>query len=206
MTRLVTRVDLMRHGEPVGGRKYRGRTDDPLSEKGWAQMRAAVGDARPWQAIVSSTLSRCLEFAQELAARHALPLEPDPRLIELGFGSWEGHTPEELRREDPERLARFWDDPFSHGPPGGEPLAQFEQRVLEAWRELIARHGGRHVLIVAHAGVIRTIVAHVLGIPLKHIFRVQVPSAGLTRIEIERDGGYVLPRLVFHAGRLPDLA
>ncbi len=206
MIRIVTRVDLIRHGEPVGGRRYRGRTDDPLSDKGWAQMRAAVGDARPWQAIVSSTLSRCMEFAQELAARHALPLEPDPRLIELGFGSWEGHTPEELRREDPERLLRFWDDPFSHGPPGAEPLAQFEQRVLEAWRELIARHGGRHVLIVAHAGVIRTIVAHVLGIPLKHIFRVQVPSAGLTRIEIEQDGGYVLPRLVFHAGRLPELA
>lgn len=206
MTRIVTRVDLIRHGEPVGGRKYRGHTDDPLSDTGWAQMRAAVGDARPWQAIISSTLSRCMEFAQELAARHALPLEPDPRLIELGFGSWEGHTPEELRREDPERLLRFWDDPLSHGPPGAEPLARFEQRVLQAWRELIARHGGRHVLIVAHAGVIRAIVAHVLGIPLKHIFRVQVPSAGLTRIEIEQDGGYVLPRLVFHAGRLPELA
>lgn len=206
MTRIVTRVDLIRHGEPVGGRKYRGRTDDPLSDKGWAQMRAAVGDARPWQAIISSTLSRCMEFARELAARHALPLEPEPRLIELGFGSWEGHTPEELRREDPERLVRFWDDPLSHAPPGAEPLAQFEQRVLEAWRELIARHGGRHVLIVAHAGVIRAIVAHVLGVPLKHIFRVQVPSAGVTRIEIEQDGGYVLPRLVFHAGQLPELA
>ena len=41
---MQTTIDLIRHGEPVGGRKYRGQTDDPLSEKGWAQMWAAVGD------------------------------------------------------------------------------------------------------------------------------------------------------------------
>jgi alpha-ribazole phosphatase/probable phosphoglycerate mutase len=206
VTGIVTRVDLIRHGEPVGGRKYRGQTDDPLSEKGWAQMRAAVGDARPWQAIVSSTLSRCAQFAQELATRHALPLEPDARLIELGFGSWEGRTPDDIRRDDPERLLRFWDDPFTHAPAGAEPLAQFQRRVLDAWREVIARHRGRHVLIVAHAGVVRTIVAHVLAVPLQRVFRIQVPSAGLTRIEVEHHGRHELPKLVFHAGRLPELA
>jgi alpha-ribazole phosphatase len=29
-----TTLDLMRHGEPVGGRRYSGQIDDPLSEKG----------------------------------------------------------------------------------------------------------------------------------------------------------------------------
>lgn len=67
----TTTVDLLRHGEPVGGRKYRGQTDDALSETGWAQMRAAVDGHRPWDVIVSSTLLRCIEFARELAARHA---------------------------------------------------------------------------------------------------------------------------------------
>jgi alpha-ribazole phosphatase len=54
-------LDFMRHGEPVGGRKYRGQLDDPLSEKGWEQMRAAVGEAWPWTRIVSSPLLRCSE-------------------------------------------------------------------------------------------------------------------------------------------------
>jgi alpha-ribazole phosphatase/probable phosphoglycerate mutase len=40
--KLITTLDLLRHGESVGGRKYRGQTDDPLSEKGWAQMRDVV--------------------------------------------------------------------------------------------------------------------------------------------------------------------
>ena len=47
--KLITTLDLMRHGEPVGGRRYRGRTDDPLSEKGWNQMWTAVGDYRGWR-------------------------------------------------------------------------------------------------------------------------------------------------------------
>ena len=84
----VTTVDLIRHGEPVGGRKYRGQIDDPLSEKGWAQMRNAVGDFCPWQCVISSALLRCAAFAQELAQRHALPLILDERLKEIGFGAW----------------------------------------------------------------------------------------------------------------------
>ncbi len=70
MSQVVTTVDLLRHGEPEGGNKYRGALDDPLSELGWAQMRAATGDRCPWQAIVSSPLRRCAAFARELANRH----------------------------------------------------------------------------------------------------------------------------------------
>ena len=66
---VTTTIDLIRHGEPVGGRKYRGQIDDPLSDKGWAQMREAVGDHRPWDVIISSSLSRCLDFARELGQR-----------------------------------------------------------------------------------------------------------------------------------------
>ncbi len=39
----ITTIDLMRHGEPIGGKKYRGQSNDPLSGKGWEQMWAAVG-------------------------------------------------------------------------------------------------------------------------------------------------------------------
>ena len=200
--KLVTTLDLMRHGEPVGGRKYRGQLDDPLSEKGWEEMRQAVGDNCPWQAIVSSPLLRCAEFARELAGRHRLPLEVDSRLVELGFGAWEGYTAQELITKDPEILARFRSDPLSNTPPGAESLAVFQGRILEAWYGLHERHNGKHVLVIAHAGVIRMMVAHVLGVPLQHIFRLQVPSAGITRLRVERNEDNLFPQLVFHAGNL----
>jgi alpha-ribazole phosphatase/probable phosphoglycerate mutase len=199
---LIATLDLMRHGEPVGGRKYRGQLDDPLSEKGWMQMRRAVGEHCPWQAIVSSPLLRCADFARELAARHGLLLAMDDRLVELGFGAWEGRTADELTAEDPDALVRFRRDPVAHAPPGAEPLASFRGRILEAWNALREQHHGKHVLVIAHAGVIRMMVAHVLDIPLQHIFRRQVPSAGLTRLRLESNGDDLFPQLLFHAGSL----
>lgn len=199
---VTTTVDLLRHGEPVGGRKYRGQTDDPLSEKGWAQMRAAVGEHRPWDAILSSPLSRCRAFAEELSTRLGLPLELDERLMEIGFGAWEGRTAEELMRDDPEVLMRFWSDPLHHTPPGAEPLARFRDRIDAVWHDLLGRHRGRRVLIVCHAGVIRMCVARALDMPLDRLFRIQVPSAGLTRLRVDMSDAGMLPRLVFHAGHL----
>ena len=198
----ITTFDLMRHGETVGGRRYRGQTDDPLSEKGWAQMRDAVSNHCPWQAVISSSLSRCADFARELARHHQLPLEIDARLIELGFGAWEGRTPDELTAADPETLNRFRCDPVSHAPQGAKPLTAFRDRIISAWDSLLENHGGKHVLVVAHAGVIRMVVAHVLNVPLQHLFRLQVPNAGITRIRIEKHGRQLFPQLLFHGGNL----
>jgi len=107
MSELTTTIDLMRHGEPVGGRKYRGQLDDPLSEKGWQQMRAAVGEHSPWQHIVSSPLQRCQAFALEMARSQNLPLSFDARFMEVKFGVWEGKTAEQLRAQDPQVIERF---------------------------------------------------------------------------------------------------
>ena len=165
-------------------------------------MRQALGENRPWQAIVSSPLRRCADFARELAGRHGLPLELDSRLVELGFGAWEGCTAQELTAQDPELLARFRNDPISNAPPGAETLASFRNRILETWNSILARHDGEHVLVVAHAGVIRMLVANVLEMPLRHLFRIQVPNAGISRIRVERQGDVLLPQLLFHAGKL----
>lgn len=199
---LTTMMDLMRHGEPVGGRRYRGQTDDPLSETGWRQMRAAVGDQAPWHTVVSSPLSRCMEFAKELTERHGLPLEVDVRIKELGYGEWEGLTPDELLAADPDILQRFRNDPLRHAPPGAEPLAVFRERVLAAWEELGERHQGKHVLVIAHAGVIRLVVNHILGGTMDRLFRLHVPCAGITRIRIDHAAGLIVPQLMFHAGSL----
>ncbi|GAB4292685.1 MAG: alpha-ribazole phosphatase family protein [Thiohalomonadaceae bacterium] len=199
---ITTIVDLIRHGEPVGGRKYRGQVDDPLSDKGWRQMREAVGAHCPWQAIVSSPLVRCAAFAEELAARHGLPLQLDARLMEIGFGAWEGKTAAELMADDPERLARFWRDPLNHTPPGAETLPAFRERVIAGWQDLLVQHAGRHVLVVGHAGMMRMIIREVLDMPLDRLFRLQVGNAAITRIRIDGSGSEALPQLVFHDGRL----
>lgn len=198
----ATVVDLIRHGEPVGGKMYRGHRDDPLSAKGWQQMRDAIGDHTPWQVIVSSTLVRCRAFAEEVALRVGVPLEFEPQLMEIGFGEWEGRTAEDILRTDPDAITRFWNDPLRFTPTGAERLDDFYLRVAAAWRAVLARHTGKHILLVGHAGVIRMIMREVLDIPLERIFRIDVPNAGITRIQIDGTGKDALPRMIFHAGVL----
>lgn len=200
--RVTTLIDLMRHGEPVGGSRYRGQIDDPLSAAGWEQMRRAVGAHHPWDVIVSSSLRRCLAFAEELSERWGIPLESDPRLQEIGFGVWQGKTKDEISRYDPGVLQRFYRDPLIHHPDGAEGLAEFRTRIVTAWNDILDRHAGKHLLLVCHAGTIRMVLAHILDIPLANIFRIKVASAGITRIECLEQGEQFLGQLIFHGGSL----
>jgi len=195
-------IDLMRHGEPLGGRKYRGQIDDPLSDKGWAQMRAAVGDAAPWTRIVSSPLIRCRAFAEELAARHTLPLTFEPRLQEVGFGAWEGHSAADIEAQWPGALAQFKRDPVGSRPAGAEPLQAFHDRVAAGLEAVVSVHGvDDHVLVVCHAGVMRMALAWALSLPLANAYRVEVATASLTRLRLGAQG----TQLLFHGHpRVPD--
>lgn len=191
---MSTTLDLIRHGEPVGGRKYRGQIDDPLSEKGWSQMQAAVGDAAPWSRLVSSPLLRCRAFAESLATRHELPLSFDDQLKEVGFGVWEGKTAAEIEASWPGSLARFKADPLNARPRGAEPLTVFHARIAQALVSLITTHAHSHLLLVCHAGVIRMALAWALQIPLAHAYRIDVASASVTRLRFDASGA----SLIFH--------
>jgi len=184
-----TTLDFLRHGEPVGGKKYRGQTDDPLSEKGWAQMRAATAGESTWAAIVSSPLSRCRAFADSLAETLAVPVQLDARLAEVGFGAWEGQTAEQLKQRDPDCIFNFKRDPVGNRPEGAEPLADFYARVAAAYEDMQQRHAGQQLLVVAHAGVIRMAICHALGLPPEQAYRINVGSAGMARIRIENKAG-----------------
>ena len=185
-----TRIDLLRHGEPVGGGYYRGQVDDALSEKGWEQMWNAVGTAPEWQQIVSSPLLRCSAFAASLAESLVLPVQLEPRFMEVGFGDWEGKTRDELDRLDPGQIARFYQNPVKNRPPGAEPLDEFTDRVQAAFNEMLDQFTGQSVLVVAHAGVIRAILAYTLDIPLASMYRISVPTAGISRISTHRERGF----------------
>jgi alpha-ribazole phosphatase/probable phosphoglycerate mutase len=192
-----TCIDLLRHGEPVGGRRYRGQVDDALSEKGWAQMWNAIGADPGWQQIVSSPLQRCSAFAASLAESLVLPVQLEPRFREVGFGDWEGKTRDQLDRLDPGQIARFYQDPVKHRPPGAEPLDEFTGRVQAAFNDMVGRFAGQSVLVVAHAGVIRAILAYTLDMPLSSMYRISVPNAGISRITTHRERGF---NFIAHGG------
>ena len=147
---MTTYIDIIRHGEPVGGRRYRGYSiDDPLTEKGWAQMRSAVPKNPLWQHIVSSPLKRCLEFSQELANDLQISCCVEDNFKEIGFGEWEGKTPEEIQAKDSKALNLFYKDPVNNRPKGAEPLDTFSKRVWNTYQSIVENNPHKYVLIVA---------------------------------------------------------
>ena len=81
-------------------------------------------------------------------------------------------------------------------------LGDFALRVNAAWEQIGEQQRGRHVLVIAHAGVIRMIMAQVLSMPLSHLFRIQVGNAAITRIAVEGVGADAFNSLIFHDGKL----
>ena len=185
---MTLHLDLLRHGETELGGGMRGSLDDALTDIGWAQMRAAVIEAGPWERIVSSPLQRCARFAEELAAQLALPLSLEPALQELHFGDWEGHSAAQLMETDAEGLGLFWADPYSFTPPNGEPVLEFSTRVLAAVQRLQQAYAGERVLLISHGGVMRLLLAQARGLPREQLLQVQVGHGALLSITVAAGG------------------
>ncbi len=190
-----TVIDFLRHGEPEGGRRYRGdAVDDPLSEKGWLQMWQSVGNYAGWDAIVASPMQRCSAFAAALAEKLNCPLHVDPNFREVGMGSWEGFSPQEIIERDADEYADFYRDPVHNRPAGCEPLDVFGKRVVDGYESILSSYPGQHVLIVAHAGVIRAALGYVLQSDPVSWYRARIDNAGVTRFRYGEYGN----KLEFH--------
>lgn len=194
---MTTYIDVIRHGEPVGGRRYRGYSvDDPLTEKGWTQMRTAVTESPNWQHIISSPLKRCLDFSEELANDLQIPFTVEDSVKEIGFGEWEGKTPEDILAQDSEALNHFYKDPVHNRPNGAEPLDTFSERVWNAYLDILNTHKGKHVLIVAHAGVARAITANILKMSLDDVYsRLKIEYGAIIHSAVEEG---LPPKLLIH--------
>lgn len=195
---ISTTLDLLRHGAVEGSLCLGNRHDVPLSPAGFDDMRGWTENLPPWQGVISSPLLRCRQFADEICHQYDLPLHVETGWRELGFGEWEGQNWETLYAKHGSRLVEFWRNPGLHPAPGGEHFSDFKQRLHAAWQRAQQLAHGQHWLIVTHAGPVRALLCETLGIPEQRIGQLDVPLAGLTRLEQFGDDA---PRLLFH-GRI----
>ena len=185
---MTLHLDLLRHGETELGGGLRGSLDDALTDKGWAQMHAAVLGQGPWDRVISSPLQRCARFAQQLGTTLNLPVSLEKGLQELHFGAWEGQSAAALMKTDAEGLGLFWADPYRFTPPDGEPVSDFSARVLGAISRLHQAYAGQRVLLIRHGGVMRLLLARARGLPREQLLNVEVAHGGLFSLQVGADG------------------
>lgn len=168
-------ITLLRHGEPEGGAIFRGITDDLLTEAGWHQMYEAIHNLENIDIILSSPLRRCSDFAEKVAAQRSLPVQKTDALKEINFGQWEGQSIEIISKDANNDLVNFWKNPIENTPPDGEPVLDFQKRVISFWYKLLEAQRGKNCLLVTHGGVQKMILAEVLKMPVQAMHNIEVP-------------------------------
>ena len=190
-----------RHGQTDWNaqRRLQGQLDIPLNDLGRSQSNQCAGILRDLLIrdgchiagldYVASPLGRARETMELI--RIGLGLEPtayrtDPRLMEMSFGRWEGHTFEELKLREAESLAARDLDRLGYVVPGGESYRQLAARV-RAWYDGIEHD----TVVAAHGGVCRALMSELgamandtgstgeIGQGVIYVFS----EAGLTRYE-----------------------
>jgi len=189
-------IDLLRHGAIEGGVKYRGILDDPLTVEGRSSMD------KVWQhlhgsvtSIISSPLIRCAQPAQDWAKQKGISCSLEARIQELNYGDWEGLTAEEIEVHSPGFLQQWRVDPTYMTPPQGESMLAFSERIRLFFDELITHHQNEHILLVAHSGTLRTLIAYVMAAPIVSTRHLAMPYACWSRVQVTQEGSM----LIFHA-------
>jgi alpha-ribazole phosphatase len=174
----------------VESRGFYGSTDICLSARGHLQASAvssAIQDYHP-ERCFCSPLKRCLETIQPSANR---PIEILPDLREVDFGSWEGKTFDEIQSMDQAVVDRWAEFDPTFAFPGGERLGAFLERIRRVG-SFMASVPEQTVLAVTHAGVIRALICHYLGLSPKNYVLFNVDYCSLTIIEMFEDKGVLL--------------
>lgn len=193
----MTRILLIRHGHVAGivPKRFRGRTDLPLSEEGRQQaLEAAAYVAERYRptAIYSSPLQRCRDSAAALADRLSLPAQLRPGLNDIDYGLWQGKLAAEVSQAEPERYAQWQDSPESLTFPQGESLAVVADRARADLAALVTAHDEQTIAVYSHDSVIRVILLAALAAPFRAYHRVQVDPCSLSEMVSGPEGDTVM--------------
>lgn len=183
----MARLLLVRHGETElnSSLRYWGRSDVALSDIGLKQAELLCYrlNSEKTDFIYSSDLKRALVTAQIIAGKHNLEVTACPELREIDFGRLEGLTFDEISQLYPE-VARMWmerDPGLAY--PGGESLAELDRRVQLFKSRLDEHNEEQTILIVAHSGVLRTLLCQLLCLEPRQRWQIRLDLASLTVIE-----------------------
>lgn len=180
---VTTIVLLIRHGENeyVNTHRLAGRTPGVhLNDKGREQTEALVSYLRgqPIAAIYSSPLERCMETAQPLAEALGLAVTVDEAFLEVDYGEWQGADLRELGKAPEWQQVQHYPSFFQF--PNGETLRNVQFRAVSGCERLRAAHPYQVVAVFTHGDIIRTTLAHYLGVPMDLFQRIAIQTASVS--------------------------
>ncbi|MEN9714050.1 MAG: hypothetical protein RLZZ164_714 [Actinomycetota bacterium] len=202
ITEPLTTLVLVRHGRTALTEAHKisgGDGDDPeLSDAGLqdaaavAKLLASFGKAGRYahiaavDSVVASPMNRTRQTGEAIAAATGASFETLEGIREIGFGDWDGRSSEEIAVTDAESW-NAWRGSWEIAPPNGESLETFDARLQRARREIVAKHSGKTVAVVAHVMPIRGFLKHAFDAGTAGYWRPQVAPCSVTIIRVWGD-------------------
>ena len=191
---MATRVIIVRHGQSSYNslKMIQGRCDESvLTEKGCEDAHK-VGTALSslnFDAVYSSPLQRAKKTAEVILSY--LPGSPElvtpSNLMEIDLPLWEKLHKSEVKEKFAEDY-RCWKErphelcmviPTTEGTREHFPVLALYEQAQQFWQEILPRHQGGTILIVAHNGINRCLLTSALGIPPAHYHSIQQSNCGI---------------------------
>jgi len=184
-----TRIIFVRHGEtdfPLD-RLY---CDDavespPLNAAGLAQAEAAAISLSGVKidTVYASPALRTQMTAKAIVGKNCGDVITCEDFLERRFGEWDGLYFDDVEKRYPEGYKAWKVDPLNFSPEGGETIADLLARVKRGVERILSAHKGRTVVIVAHVGPIRVILADAMQMPLARYRQLRIDYASQSAID-----------------------
>lgn len=204
---MATRVIIVRHGQSSYNiqKIIQGRCDESvLTETGIAdaQQVGAALSSLSFDAIYSSPLQRAKRTAEIIQSY--LPNSPELRvqdnLMEIDLPLWEKLNKSVVKEKFPEEY-RCWKErphefcmilPTSGGTKEYFPVQALYKQAQEFWQEILARHQGGTILIVAHNGINRCLISSAINVPPSHYHAIQQSNCGINVLNFSGGWGEIV--------------
>ena len=190
-------VYLLRHGriEGHGTKRFIGQTDVFLDDLGKSQAKTwhkALASIH-FNAIYSSSLKRCCKTAQLVCPKQNINI--DNRLNEINMGNWDGKTFDEIKKKRLEEFEKRGSRIYKFRPSNGESFKDLSDRIFPFFNSLETAglnheitHGQENpcsnILVITHAGVIRTLICHILEMNPEDLFKIKLVYGELFVLKI----------------------
>ena len=178
---------IIRHGKTDWNQKYKlqGRTDIPLNEEGIEMARQACERYKDvhFDVCYCSPLTRARQTAELLLEGRDVPVIYDDRLLEMGFGIYEGTEYVYDKPDCPVRELFFHPEKYK-AEGGAESLQDLFARTgsfLEEVAYPLVKEG-KDVLIVGHGAMNSSIICQVKHRTMAELWEVGIENCKLIKL------------------------
>ncbi len=163
----MVKFGLIRHARTRWNleKKIQGEKNIPLSPEGIkeANLWGEILSKRKYDLLLTSPTIRAEQTSQIISHKINVNIEFDRDLREQNFGAWEGKRIIDIRKRYPGEIEFQESRGWKFCPPGGESRIRVLKRVSRAMEKAAKNFNEKHVLIVAHNGVIKALIYKIIG-------------------------------------------